>query len=69
VSTNALGWGLLGAVMLGGIAWIVRELGAADNGMSPQGWVALVLGIIGTSAVAGVLMWLLFQSDRRGYDQ
>jgi hypothetical protein len=55
--------------MLGGIAWIVRELGAADNGMSPQGWVALVLGIIGTSAVAGVLMWLLFQSDRRGYDQ
>jgi hypothetical protein len=36
--------------------------------MSAQGWVALIFGIIGTAAVAGVLMWLLFQSGRRGYD-
>ena len=68
MTANGFGWGLLAAVMLGGIAWIVRELAAADNGMSAQGWVALVLGILGTAAVAGVLMWLLFQSDRRGYD-
>jgi hypothetical protein len=69
MSANAVGWGLLIAVMLGGIAWIVHELAAADNGMSPEGWIALVFGIIGTAAVAGVLMWLLFQSDRRGYDR
>jgi hypothetical protein len=68
MSKNTLGWILFGAVMLGGFAWIVRELGADDNGMSTEGWVALILGIIGTAAVAGVLMWLLFQSDRRGYD-
>jgi hypothetical protein len=69
MSANALGWGLLIAVMLGGIAWIVHELAAPDNGMSAEGWIALVFGIIGTAAVAGVLMWLLFQSDRRGYDR
>jgi hypothetical protein len=68
MSTNTFGWALLGAVMLGGIAWIVRELAAADNTMTVEGWVALIFGIIGTAAVAGVLMWLLFQSERRGYD-
>jgi hypothetical protein len=68
MSTNALGWALLGAVMLGGVAWIVRELAAPDNTMSAEGWVALIFGIVGTAAVAGVLMWLLFQSGRRGYD-
>jgi hypothetical protein len=68
MSTNAIGWTALGAVMLGGFIWIVRELAAPDNTMSAQGWVALVLGIVGTAAVAGILMWLLFQSGRRGYD-
>jgi hypothetical protein len=68
MSTNTLGWVLLAAVMLGGIAWIVQELAAPDNAMTAQGWAALVFGIIGTAAVAGVLMWLLFQSGRRGYD-
>lgn len=68
MSANTLGGGLLAAVMLGGIAWIVAELAAPDNTMSAQGWVALIFGIIGTAGVAGVLMWLLFQSGRRGYD-
>ena len=68
MSTNSLGWALLGAVMLGGIGWIVWELAAPDNTMSAEGWVALIFGIFGTAAVAGVLMWLLFQSGRRGYD-
>lgn len=68
MTANTIGWTALGAVMLGGIIWIVRELGAADYTMSSSGWVALIFGIIGTAAVAGVLMWLLFQSDRRGYD-
>lgn len=68
MSGNSLGWALLGAVMLGGIAWIVNELAAPDNAMSVAGWVALGFGIVGTAGVAGVLMWLVFQSDRRGYD-
>ncbi len=69
MSNNTVGWAVLGAVMLAGVVWIVRELLAADNVMSGQGWIALALGAIGTAAVAGVLMWLLFQSGRRGYDR
>jgi hypothetical protein len=68
MTANMFGWTALGAVMLAGIAWIVRELAAADNVMSAGGWVALILGIVGTAVVAGLLMWLLFQSGRRGYD-
>jgi hypothetical protein len=69
MSTNQLGWVLLGAVMLGGLVWIVMELVASDNVMSVGGWVALLFGIIGTVSMAGALMWLLFESDRRGYDR
>jgi hypothetical protein len=68
MTTNTLGWTALGVVMLGGIAWIVRELAAPDNVMSAGGWLALILGIVGTAVLAGVLMWLLFQSGRRGFD-
>lgn len=69
MSNNTLGWAALGAVILGALVWIASELMASDNAMSGHGWVALVLGAIGTAAVAGVLMWLLFQSDRHGYDR
>lgn len=69
MSKNTLGWMALGLVVAGALMWILRELAAADNAMSVQGWIALVLGTIGTAAVAGVLMWLLFQSNRRGYDR
>lgn len=69
MSNNTVGWIALGVVILAGVIWIVRELLAPDNVMSGHGWVALALGAIGTAAVAGVLMWLLFQSDRRGYDR
>jgi hypothetical protein len=69
MSNNTLGWTALGFVILAGVIWIARELLAADNAMSVQGWIALALGAIGTAAVAGVLMWLLFQSGRRGYDR
>jgi hypothetical protein len=69
MSKNTLGWMALGLVVAGALMWILRELAAADNAMSAQGWIALVLGTIGTAAVAGVLMWLLFQSNRRGYDR
>jgi hypothetical protein len=69
MSTNALGWVVLGAAMLGGLVWIVTELAASDNLMSVEGWIALLFGIIGTVSMAGALMWLLFESDRRGYDR
>lgn len=57
-----LGWIVLGIVVAATLWWIVDELAASDNGMSGQGWIALVLGTIGTCALAGVLMWLLFRS-------
>lgn len=69
MSKNTLGWIGLGIVVLAAMIWIVRELAAPDNTMSAQGWVALALGAIGTAALAGALMWLLFQSNRRGYDR
>jgi hypothetical protein len=68
MSANRAGWVALAIVMLAGFVWIGRELAAPDNAMTGSGWVALILGILGTAAVAGVLMWLLFQSGRRGYD-
>jgi uncharacterized membrane protein (DUF373 family) len=69
MSKNTLGWIGLGLVVLAAMIWIVRELAAPDNAMSAQGWIALALGAIGTAALAGVLMWLLFQSNRRGFDR
>ena len=59
-----LGWIGLGVLVTLVVAWIVRELAASDNGMSSHGWIALILGTIGTCALAGVLMWLLFRSAR-----
>lgn len=69
MSRNTFGWVALGGVVFAAIAWIVRELTAVENTLSAQGWIALTLGMLGTAAVAGVLMWLLFQIDRRGYDR
>lgn len=69
MSGNRLGWLALGVVIIGAIVWIAKELSAPDNTMSGQGWIALSLGTIGTASIAGVLMWLLFQSDRRGHDR
>ena len=69
MSKNTFGWIALGVVVLAFIVWIVREIVTSDIELSTHGWIAFVLGVIGTSAIAGVLMWLLFQSDRRGYDR
>jgi cation transporter-like permease len=43
----------------GGFAW---------TGGSKAIVVALVAGAIGVGALTGVLMWLAFYSDRKGYD-
>ena len=49
---------------LGVYTW--QSLGAVE--MSASGYVALVLGAVGTLALGGGLMTLLFYSHRRGYD-
>lgn len=50
-----------------GVAWYVwRELG--DVTISPQGYMALVAGIVVTVGLGVGLMWLVYFSHRRGYD-
>lgn len=50
-----------------GFAWYVwRELG--DVAITPQGYMALAAGI-GVTLLLGIgLMWLVYFSHRRGYD-
>jgi hypothetical protein len=40
----------------------------AGSGISPSGWLFLVLGVVFTIAVGGGLMALLFYSSREGKD-
>jgi uncharacterized membrane protein len=40
-----------------------------DLGLSPHGYIALVLGVILTMALTMVLMGLVFLSDRAGQDE
>lgn len=40
-----------------------------DSGIDANGWIALVLGVLVTSAVGIGLMALVFISNRRGYDE
>jgi hypothetical protein len=39
-----------------------------DTGIDLNGWIALILGVLVTSAVGIGLMALIFISSRRGYD-
>ena len=57
--------GLVAAlVAIGVYAWV--SLG--DGEMSAKGYVALLLGSVGTVALAGGLMGLLVYSERSGHD-
>ena len=49
---------------------VVGLVGVFDDriDMPAAGWIALVLGTIATIALGGGLMFLLFYSSRRGYD-
>lgn len=60
---------LVMAVFLGGSIWWASWVwGSLDGELSADGNIALTLGIV-VSVVLGVgLMWLLFHSSRRGYD-
>ena len=57
--------GLLAAA--GGIAWWGwSQLG--DVAMGVHGWIALGLGVSVTFLLGAGLMWLVFYSNRQGYD-
>jgi hypothetical protein len=54
-------------VLAAGAAWAVwASLG--DTEISAGGWLALVLGAVLTIALGVGLMFLVFYSSRRGYD-
>ncbi len=55
---------LIGSFWWAGWVWV--SLGDAE--MSVDGNIALVLGVVGSIVIGVVLMVLLFQSGRRGYD-
>jgi hypothetical protein len=44
-------------------------VGIGNVGISANGWIALILGVVATLAVGGGLMALVFISSRRGYDE
>jgi hypothetical protein len=55
---------LAALVAIGVYAWV----SLSDGQMSANGYIALVLGSLGTIVVAGGLMGLLVYSNRAGYD-
>ncbi|HZT88339.1 MAG TPA: hypothetical protein VFA12_10235 [Stellaceae bacterium] len=62
------------AIAFGAIALVVavsatfwRAIG--DVGISPAGWIAMILGVLATLALGVGLMSLVFISNRRGYDE
>ena len=56
---------LAAALVFGIVGW---TLDGADVTISPHGILALILGGVGTLALGGGLMFLVFYSNRRGYD-
>lgn len=68
--TPLLALGLLFAALIAAAGWAVVCSFARFGGlMSLHGWIALVGGGVLTFALAGGLMWLVFHSARRGYDE
>jgi hypothetical protein len=51
-------------VAIGVYAWVAL----GDTGMTAGGYLAVVLGALGTIGLGGGLMALLFYSNRAGYD-
>jgi hypothetical protein len=42
---------------------------AGDVKISVHGYIAMALGVVGTVALAGGLIWLAYYSARKGFDQ
>ena len=57
----------IAVIMLIGIA-LYAYLFVGDLGLSVNGYIALIAGVVGTAALTVGLMSLLFFSDRAGYD-
>jgi hypothetical protein len=62
------------AVAVAAIAAVVAMVAGlwgdvSGSGMSPAGWVAMLLGILATLGLGVGLMALVFISNRRGYDE
>ncbi len=56
---------LLGLVIYGAVElWTALE----DTAISVHGWIALGAGVLVTFALGAGLMFLVFYSNRRGYD-
>ena len=57
-------------VMFGFFGWSFYSMrGSSLTGGSHAIAVMIVVGAVGTGALAGVLMWLAFYSSRKGYDE
>jgi cation transporter-like permease len=57
------------AVLVVALGWALYATGAFSfDAGSPAIIAIIVLGVVGTGALAGVFMWLAFYSARRGYD-
>jgi hypothetical protein len=56
---------LAAALVFGFVGW---NLDGAEVTISRHGILALILGGVGTLALGGGLMFLVFYSNRRGYD-
>jgi hypothetical protein len=54
-----------GILAVSAVNW--RDIGGA--GISVNGWIALVLGVVATFGLGVGLMALVFISNRRGYDE
>jgi hypothetical protein len=70
---RSLGWlatGVAIAAVFGFLVWALFATGTigALSGSSRGIAVVIAAGVIGTGALAGILMWLAFYSDRKGYD-
>ena len=54
-------------VSIAGISWGWTAIGGGP--MPMHGYIALTLGVLGTIALAWILMALAFRSDREGWDE
>jgi heme/copper-type cytochrome/quinol oxidase subunit 2 len=61
---------VVGAVTVGTLAYSVMTWNAfGGTEMSGHGWTALILGVVFSFVVGIGLMWLVFYSNRKGYDE
>jgi hypothetical protein len=65
---NVIVFGVL-LLLLGAAIWAaVLATGATDDEVTGPGWVATIIGVLGSVGLGVALMVLVFVSNRRGYD-